>query len=152
MQSNSPTIILRHKKENLKKCSLRGLETRKDFNFHKWPGECPEMINYIYLTIDAPPLSTDDHDKGLLLIDGTWKLAKKMENQLEGNLAHLEKRAIPGHFRTAYPRKQTECIDPTRGLASLEALYIAFSIMGRETEGLLDNYYWKEDFLKLNNF
>jgi pre-rRNA-processing protein TSR3 len=32
-----PTIILRHKKENLKKCSLRGLEPREDLRFFTYP-------------------------------------------------------------------------------------------------------------------
>ena len=62
----------------------------------------------------------------------------------------MPKRSLPGHFVTAYPRKQEDCPDPERGLASVEALYIAHQILGHDTEGLLEHYHWKEKFLEKN--
>ncbi|PCI95681.1 hypothetical protein COB11_01475 [Candidatus Aerophobetes bacterium] len=59
-------------------------------------------------------------------------------------------RKIPDRFKTAYPRVQTGCIDEKRGLATVEALYVALRVMKRDTQGLLDHYYWKDDFLELN--
>ncbi|MBF5058555.1 hypothetical protein [Candidatus Neptunochlamydia vexilliferae] len=140
--------ILRHRKENLKKCSLAGLESREEMHFLTYPTDpIPFLPNTILLTLDAPPLSPADKDHGLFLIDGTWKYAAVMERQLP----HKEKwirRNLPSDVRTAYPRKQTDCVDPTRGLASVEALYVAYDILGWDTTGLLDHYFWKEEFLK----
>jgi pre-rRNA-processing protein TSR3 len=67
------------------------------------------------------------------------------------NVAEIERRSLPPGLITAYPRKQQDCPDPARGLASVEALFAAYTLMGRDTSGLLDNYYWKEDFLKKNS-
>ena len=145
-----PTIILRHRKENLQKCSLRGLEERMDFRFFTYPqDELPDLSTYVLLTLDAPPLSIEDLDKGLFLIDGTWRYAELMQKQLPE--PHLfQKRSLPGNFQTAYPRKQTDCLDPSRGLASIEALFAAYLILGRSTQGLLDQFYWKDQFLSKN--
>jgi pre-rRNA-processing protein TSR3 len=142
------TIILRHRRENLKKCSLRGLETRSDFRFFTYPQDMlPDMPSTILLKIGAPPLTKMDQNNPLLLIDGTWQLALHMEKSLTKGFIE---RSLPNHFRTAYPRRQTMCPDPETGLASIEALYIAFFILGRPLDGLLDQYYWKDAFLKLN--
>ncbi len=146
-----PTIILRHRKENLKKCSLRGLESRKDFFFYTYPKDTlPPMQNYFLLSFEGPELTEKDEDLGIFLIDGTWNYAARMQRQIPS--PHLfQKRSLPAHFQTAYPRRQEDCPEPTRGLASLEALFIAYHVLKRPTEGLLDNYHWKEDFLKKNH-
>jgi pre-rRNA-processing protein TSR3 len=141
-----PTIILRHKRENLKKCSLRGLESRKDMIFLTYPKSLlPDLTGYCVLTLDAPLLSLEDAHLGLFLIDGTWRYAEKMAKSLPPD-GRCVCRSLPMHFRTAYPRRQLDCPDPERGLASVEALYLAYSILGRSTEGLLDHYHWKELF------
>lgn len=147
-----PTVILRHRRENLKKCSLSGLEKRADCRFLTYPQDAiPEISSYILLKVGAPPLTSADKDKGLFLIDGTWRLAAVMESQIPAAMKQsLEERSLPNYYRTAYPRRQTECPDPETGLSSLEALYIAYFIMGRPLEGLLDRYYWKETFFQRN--
>lgn len=146
-----PTIILRHRKENLKKCSLRGLEERSDFRFFTYPcEELPDLSSYVLLTLDAPPLTEADGDKGIFLIDGTWRYTALMQKQLpKPDL--FERRSLPGGFQTAYPRRQEDCPNPSEGLASIEALFVAHLTLKRSTEGLLDHFYWKEDFLKKNN-
>lgn len=150
MQTFPPTIVLRHQKENLKKCSLRGLESRSDFQFFTYPhAVLPTLKNYLILKVDAPPLTQDDASFGLFIIDSTWRYAERMLKFVEQKLP-LESRSIPSHFRTAYPRYQTDCPDPERGLASIEAIYIAYYLMGRETTGLLSDYYWKDPFIQLN--
>lgn len=142
------TVILRHKRENLKKCSLAGLEGRSDFAFYTYPLDpLPDLSGYLLLKVGALPLTKSDANRGLLLIDGTWRLAQVMEKNLG---RQLEERSLPGNFKTAYPRRQTECPNPEEGLASIEALYLAFLLLGRDGEGLLDRYYWKERFLKIN--
>ncbi len=142
-----PTIVIRHRKENLKKCSLRGLEERKDFLFYSYPLKTqPPIDGYVLLTVDAPQiLSKEDGQRGLLLLDGTWKLAHKMEKTLYIPDT-IVRRSLPDGLVTAYPRRQ----DELQGLASIEALYIAYLLMGRDPEGLLDNYHWKELFMEKN--
>jgi pre-rRNA-processing protein TSR3 len=140
-----PTLILRHRKENLKKCSLRGLETRPDCAFFTYPGAyLPDLSRYVLLSVDAPPLSPEDAHQGLLLIDSTWRYAKVMHKTLPPSLPC---RSIPLGYQTAYPR----CQEDDRGLASVEALFLAYQLLGRSTDGLLDGYYWKDPFLKNNN-
>ncbi|MCI0381794.1 MAG: DTW domain-containing protein [Chlamydiae bacterium] len=147
-----PTIIFRHRKENLKKCSLRGLEERKDLIFYSYPlsAAYPDLSQYLLLALDGPQLSAKDQDKGLLILDATWKKTEKMMSTILG-YSQLEQRSIPTGFKTAYPRRQEDCPDPVRGLASIEALFIAYTILERDRDGLLDHYYFAADFLKKNN-
>lgn len=150
MQSFPQTVIIRHRLENLKKCSLRGLEERADFLFLTYPySSLPCLKDYIILTLDAPPLTPADEKYGLVILDATWRYAAKMFKPLE-NQPHFLYRSLPSCYRTAYPRRQQDCSDPTRGLASIEAIYLSYHLLKRETNGLLDHYYWKKDFLKIN--
>lgn len=152
MQPFPPTVVLRHKKENLKKCSLTGLESRKDFNFFTYPKQSvPDLTGYIVLSFDGPLLTRDDAGKGLFILDGTWRYAEKMAKSVP-SIESMEKRSLPTGFRTAYPRRQDDCSDVERGLSSIEAIYIAYSILGYDTTGLLDRYHWKDAFLANNNF
>lgn len=148
MQPPPKTLILRHKKENLKKCSLRGLEGRADCTFLKYPFEnFPPLDDYVMLVMEgAPLLSKEDAHKGILLLDSTWRYLPKMV----AAVGKVDKRVLPGHFKTAYPRTQEDCVDPERGLSSIEALFITYTILGRPTEGLLDHYHWKDQFLITN--
>ncbi len=150
MQSFPSTIVLRHQRENLKKCSLRGLESREDFIFFSYP-HCilPGLTNYVILTLDAPILTKEDAGYGLFLLDSTWRYSERMLKFVEEQ-GSLHKRSLPSHFRTTYPRRQEDCSDPTRGLASIEAIYLSYQLLGRNTQGLLDNYYWKDQFIELN--
>jgi pre-rRNA-processing protein TSR3 len=138
------TIVWRHRKENLKKCSLRGLEHKEGFSFCTYPtGVLPDLSGYLLLSVDAPPLTYEDREyKGLFLIDATWRYAEKMA----GSINIVEKRSIPRKYQTAYPRRQ----DEAHGLASIEAIFVAYHILGLYTGGLLDDYYWKDKFLELN--
>lgn len=153
-EMNSPQcIIIRHRKENLRKCSLRGLEEREDFAFFTYPecttqGRLPCLEGHLLLDIDGEELTAKDQAP-LVLIDATWRYANVMRScipQLSGCL----RRRLPNGWKTAYPRCQTECSDPERGLASIEAIYAAFFITGRSTETLLDLYHWKSLFLEKN--
>lgn len=146
-----PTIIFRHQRENLKKCSLSGLEERPDLCFYTYPKDTLPVLyqSYVLLAFDGPPLSLEDSCKGLLLIDGTWRYAEKMCEQLHLP-SSIEKRSLPQKCQTAYPRYQTGCPIPARGLSSLEALYVAYLILQRDVSSLLNRYYWKEAFLSKN--
>ncbi len=150
MQPPLKTIILRHNKENLKKCSLRGLESREDMAFYTYPKDAlPSLDSYLLLTLEGAILSPADAHLGVFLIDGTWKYSEVMHKQLPK--PHLfQARSLPPGLQTAYPRKQTDCIDPTRGLASIEALFATYVLLGKDPKGLLDHYHWKDEFLEKN--
>lgn len=142
------TLIYRHRKENLKKCSLRGLESHPDLQFFTYPTHSlPDLSSYLLLEVGAPPLTSEDAHLSLLIIDATWRLTATIRKTLPVN---LPTRSLPTHFRTAYPRKQTQCPNPQEGLASIEALYLAHKILNRSTKGLLETYLWKTRFLSLN--
>ena len=53
-------------------------------------------------------------------------------------------------WRTAYPRVSKRGTDPDNGLASVEALFAAYHLLGRPTAGLLDHYRWAAQFLAAN--
>lgn len=145
MSSYPPTLIMRHRKENLKKCSLEPLKARGDLCFLTYPfTRFPSAPGYVMLALDAPLLSVQDRERGLFLIDATWRYAAKIERVLCAKKKWI-KRSLPP-VTTAYPRKQHDCADPERGLASVEALYVAYLLLGRDTSGLLDHYRWKEAF------
>lgn len=151
MQTFPPTAVIRHRKENLKKCSLKGLEQRSDFIFFTFQKDpIPVFNNYVMLAMDGPELSVEDADKGILIIDGTWRYAAQMLKAVDAQQV-ISRRTLPSHFRTAYPRRQEDCPDPERGLSSLEAIYIAHSLLGRDCSGLLDQYYWRDQFLSQNS-
>ncbi len=150
MQSFPPTYVLRHRRENLKKCSLRGLELRPDFRFYTYPTAIlPDLSAHVLLAMDGPPLTIADAGHGLFLLDATWRYAIKMR-QFVDSQTKMEVRSIPAGFRTAYPRRQDDCPEPDDGLASVEALYISYAILGRDVTGLLDAYHWKNEFLDKN--
>lgn len=151
MQSFLPTIILRHRRENLKKCSLRGLEGKSGFQFFSYPEPVlPDVAGYLLLSMEGKPLTKEDYAKGIVILDGTWRYAEKMLQNVPV-LKTLETRSLPTGFRTAYPRRQEDCTEPERGLASIEAIYAAYRSMGRDVEGLLDTYHWKQQFLEINS-
>jgi pre-rRNA-processing protein TSR3 len=144
-----PTLIVRHRRENLSKCSLKGLENHSDLRFFTYPKDpAPDLSGYILLSVGAPELSKADMPCGLLLIDATWRLAQRIRQQYPP----LVERSLPSYYKTAYPRRQTGCIDSERGLASVEALYLAHLVLEKPLTGLLDHYYWKEEFFRRNPF
>ncbi len=151
MQSFPPTFILRHRRENLKKCSLSGLEKREDMRFFSYPNsQLPPLSQHVLLVMEgAEELSINDQQYGILLLDSTWRYLGKMVPFVEKS-GSLIRRTLRSDFKTAYPRRQEDCVDPERGLSSIEALYVAYHLLGRNKEGLLDAYYWRDQFLEIN--
>jgi pre-rRNA-processing protein TSR3 len=146
MFSYPPTVIVRHPKENPRKCSILPLRGRQDILWLQYPvTERPTLDGYIRLAADGPPLTLGDKDMGILLLDGSWRWAAAMTR----TFADVPPRSLQG-YRTAYPRVSKQGTDPDNGLASVEALYLAYHILQRPTKGLLDAYRWAEEFLRLN--
>ena len=153
MSSKLPTIVVRHRKENKKKCSLRGLEGKAGVQFLSYPNtKLPPLDHYLLLDLEGPPLTLADRDYGLILIDATWRYSERMLRTLEPQLKNVQRRSLPTHLRTAYPRRQDDCRDAQRGLASVEALYAAYIILQIPCDDILNQYYWKIEFMTLNNY
>ena len=141
-----PTIIVVHLRERRSKCSVWPLRERNDFVFWKYPDRGEEPLDgYVRLGIGGPLLGPDDRERGLLVIDGTWRYAERME----ADYADVPLRSLP-KWRTAYPRVSKQYDDPEGGLATVEAVYAAFVATDRDTSGLLDHYHWAEPFLEAN--
>jgi len=147
-QPHPPTIIVVHPKERRSKCTVEPLRGQNGFSFWKFPNQGTESLDgYIQLGIDGPELSEADQDLGLLVLDGTWRYAGQMAEQY----TDLPVRSLSS-WKTAYPRHSKLFDDPSSGLATIEAIYIAHHILKRDTSSLLDSYYWRDDFLKANGF
>src|SRR5262245_53299759 len=141
-----PTVIVRHPNENPRKCSVLPLRGRADVVFLSHPvRHRPDLTGYVRLAAEGPPLSTADAGRGILLLDGSWRWAAAMER----DFADVPARSLSG-WKTAYPRVSKLGTDPDNGLASIEALFLAYHLLGRPTAGLLDHYRWAEEFLRVN--
>jgi len=141
-----PTVIVVHPRERRSKCSVEALRDREGFVFSTFPHPVPiDITGYVRLGIGGPILSAADSHRGLLLLDGTWRLAARMEPFYQ----HIEVRSLP-LIQTAYPRKSEVYSDPSEGLATIEALYAALRLLNRDTTGLLDHYHWRTQFIDAN--
>lgn len=141
-----PTIIVVHPKERASKCTVAPLRGREGFVFWKFPKRGPQSLeNHVRLGIGGPLISAGDVHRGLLVLDGTWKIAERMEREF----ADVPVRSLPA-WKTAYPRTSKLYQDPDTGLATVEAIFAAYTHLGRSAEGLLDQYHWAEEFLALN--
>jgi pre-rRNA-processing protein TSR3 len=142
------TIIVIHPRERRSKCSVEPLRENPEYLFVTFPKPVPiDLSTYVRLGIGGPLLSKNDSQSGLLLLDGTWKRAAQMLPFYQ----HLPVRSLPP-VRTAYPRRSEIFEDPSEGLATIEALYAALKTLGRPHNTLLDHYYWREEFLRINGW
>jgi pre-rRNA-processing protein TSR3 len=141
-----PTIIVVHPREKRRKCTVRHLAETTGYVFWKFPKRGPEPVTgYVRLALDGPLLSPADAAGGLLLLDGTWHLARRMEPFFRD----VPPRSL-GPWQTAYPRVSKVFDDPSAGLATIEALYAARVQLGLPVAGLLSHYHWQEEFESLN--
>lgn len=142
-----PTIIVVHRKENRRKCTVEPLRGHPGFDFHLYPATEPaSLTSYIRLGLTGPVLDRTLHrHAGLLVLDATWRYA----SQMEAAFCHIPSVSLPP-VQTAYPRISKQHADPPQGLATIEAIFAAYSILGRPTQGLLDQYRWARPFLSKN--
>ena len=146
VNSFPPTVIVVHRKERAEKCSVEPLRGRPDMRFVRFPVAAPmDLTGYVRLALEGPMLGAEDVSSGLLVLDATWRLAGKMEREF----LSVPPRRLP-LAKTAYPRNSKLTQDPEVGLATVEAIYLAYWLLGRSTMGLLDQYRWGEEFLVLN--
>jgi pre-rRNA-processing protein TSR3 len=143
------TVIVVHPKERRSKCTILPLRGTVGLRFTRSASVATTgpLDGYLRLDVDGPELTAADRDRGLLLLDGTWRWVE----DLAVPFGSVETRSIRG-VRTAYPRGASFGELPEGGLATVEALYAAHRILGRPTDGLLDHYHWAADFLALNGW
>jgi pre-rRNA-processing protein TSR3 len=140
------TIIVVHPRERRGKCTVRALRGREGFAFCNFPRMPYELTGYVRLGLGGPVLCAErDATAGLLVLDGTWRHVQPMERAF----ASIPIRSLPP-IQTAYPRTSKVMSDPEGGLATIEAIYAAYEILGRDTKGLLDHYHWATEFIALN--
>lgn len=144
--------LVRHRRENTAKCSLTPLWHKGDYRCVRYPSDTFVTVageGGILLSHEGEPLQEADRTAMLWLVDGTWSLAQVMVRQMH-KIGTFTPRSLPGAWHTAYPRKQTGCSAPQRGLASVEALFAVQLFFGIYAPEILANYYWKEPFFAQN--
>ena len=141
-----PTVIVVHPRERRKKCTVRALRHRDGFAFCNYPRRPDDLTGYVRLGLGGLLLSEADAASGLLVLDGTWRHVRPMERMF----AVIPIRSLPPVV-TAYPRTSKVSDDPDGGLATIEAIYAAYRLLGRDTTGLLDHYHWAAEFVELNH-
>jgi pre-rRNA-processing protein TSR3 len=147
-QSHPVTVIIRDPRENPRKCSILPLKGRSDLLILTHPLRWrPPLEGYVRLAAEGPELTCADASCGLLLLDGSWRRADRMTR----HFLDIPPRSLQG-YQTAYPRVSHLGTDPENGLATVEALYLAYHLLDRDTTGLLEHYRWAEEFLRRNGF
>src|SRR5262245_18954984 len=120
----TPTVIVRDTHESPRKCSVLPLRGLGDLVFHTYPvRQRPGLTGYVRLAAEGPPLTAADAGRGLLLLDASWRWAAAMTKDFVDGPA----RSLSG-WKTAYPRVSKRGTDPDNGLASVEALFVAYHI------------------------
>ena len=137
------------------KCTIRPLRGTAGLSFHAWPPRAETMPpeGALVLAPGGAPLGPGDAGVPLVLLDASWRHAAKMLNELQRrSRGGLATRALPGGWRTAYPRRAKSGSDPDGGLATVEALYAALATVGSPllSRDLLAHYAFAEEFLALN--
>ncbi len=140
--------VVVHPKERLSKCSAWPLRDHGEFDFYRFPEErVPNPENCVRLGLSDEILSPTDADKTLIVIDATWRYVERME----ADYASVPLRGLPPEWTTAYPRNSKLFEDPDGGLATVEAIYAAYIVLARDPQDLLNDYQWRDEFLKINS-
>lgn len=149
--------ILIDARENKKQCTIHPLREREDFHIRYFDRSQRPLVPFgteVLLHVDGVDLTEDLERFGparsIGLIDCTWKWVAPTMRRLGPSPARLVR--IPPDFLTAYPRKSRyPGVDPTGGLATIEAVFIAAVISGTWDETLLAKYHFKNEFLQVNS-
>ena len=154
-------FVIQDYKENRRKCTVQPLTGLEGLEIRRLgipvPGEAlVEVPAGILLEVDAPVLTAEDsvylNGSGrLVLLDATWvRLVPLVRRLCFKGTSGLQRRSLPGDFRTAYPRQSKLFEDPAGGLASVEAMFAATVLLGVPRKELLRQYRWAGEFLELN--
>ena len=140
--------------ETPNKCTIAPLAHRPDFRLFrvKGSGALGPLNSPILLHHEGQCLTTIHKSfseiSGIATVDCVWK-------RLEGLLKRIAEprptfARIPDGFETAYPRRSENNSDPTGGLATIEAIFVAAALLGKWDVSLLSEYYFGRKFIELN--
>jgi len=140
-------LILRDPRESARKCSLTPLRGQAGIRFETFhPERRLDASGRILLHPDGEELSAADRERPILLVDCAWRRLPTLLRNVDGDPAP---RRLPT-LETAYPRRSRFFVDPSDGLASVEALFAVLALLGRPRSELLDGYPWRELFRARN--
>lgn len=172
-----PVIVIRDPRERKSKCSLQPFRWHRDWYFiNAGPQIRFDATHCIVLGMGSGELAPGDerfepHEsqaimdswsrlrgdcpslrdlrmgagRPILLLDSTWKRLPRIGKCVSGNPIQ---KSLPLRLRTAYPRVNMDGADPVGGLASIEAVYAAFRVLGYDHGELLAHYHWRDQFLE----
>jgi pre-rRNA-processing protein TSR3 len=140
-------LIVHDAREPAKKCSLTPLRGMEGVRFVPMRGERRvDAGRRIWLHPEGDELRADDRGIGLLIVDCTGNRLPKLAKRIDGDLLP---RRLP-RLVTAYPRRSKLRPDPEHGLASVEALYAAMTLLEGPRPAILAQYRWAAQFLAAN--
>lgn len=142
--------------ETPNKCTIAPLSDRPDF--HLFPvfgeGKLGPLSAPILLHHEGVCLSSlSRHAKpvaALASIDCVWRRLPRILGRIQWANQTPVLARIPTGFKTAYPRVGQPNRDPTGGLATIEAIFIAAAFFGRWDPTLLSKYYFAHRFIRFN--
>lgn len=146
--------ILVDRTESPNKCSILPLAYRTDFRILRFDRRypIPALTGRVLLHPDGRVLravpSAGDEAFVLSAIDCNWKRLGRVLAKVAAPLPPLVR--IPDGFRTAYRRRNKSDLDPERGLATIEAVFLAAAFLGTWDETLLKEYAEGPAFLAAN--
>ena len=149
--------ILVDRTERPQKCSILPLAYREDFRIVRFDRRYPiaSLTGSLLLHPEGVPLSelaAEETPRGdfttLSAIDCNWIRLDAVLGKIVGPSPPRVR--IPDGFQTAYRRRNKHDLDPERGLATIEALFIASAFLGVWDETLLQEYPTAAEFLSSN--
>lgn len=147
-------IIIDHG-ETANKCTITPLRDRSDFRFFPVFGENPlgPLSAPILLHPDGQCLTRFDRTTpipALASIDCVWRRLPKILSRLSWVNTPAVLAKIPDGFVTAYPRVGKPSTEPSGGLATVEAIFLAAALLGNWDVSLLSRYYFARVFVERN--
>lgn len=142
-------IIVDHG-ETSNKCTILPLKYRSDFHIHQVPSSFSPQAE-ILLHPKGLALNTFVESKPRIervaAVDCIWRRLEPILQEIQA--PHIQV-SIPDGFVSAYPRVSKKDHDPSGGLATIEALFIAAAFLGHWDLTLLREYFFAEKFLEMN--
>jgi pre-rRNA-processing protein TSR3 len=140
--------------ETPNKCTIAPLSYRRDFKLIRVKGEglLGPLSSAVLLHHQGECLTqlrqTLGPVEGIASIDCIWRRLGTLLRRVHRPMPVLAR--IPEGFETAYPRTSKLKLDPTGGLATIEAIFTARALLGHWDVTLLSEYYFGRRFVELN--
>ena len=141
--------------ETPNKCTIAPLAYRGDFRLFPVFGEgrlgplsSPILLHHEGECLNELKLA---NVSGLASVDCVWRRVSRLVSRIDwtNGLPPILAKIPPG-FKTVYPRVGRPDTDPTGGLATIEAIFIAAAMLGCWDASLLSHYYFGRLFILEN--